>query len=75
MFHSVNLPPQRLRLITSAFDSRELETGFAPLADKKRPCAVLADASAEAWGNYEHRGVAVYYYPERRLADDTAVLV
>ena len=61
------LPSHRLGLIDCAGSSRSIESGTAPIVDRKRPRAVPADvpAKAWAWSRGEFRKVMVFYYPSR----------
>ena len=74
--NSTGLPRRRLWLVGRAASGSEVEEGFAPLVDKKHPRTVPADVPAEAWawGWKEHRRVIVFYYPERHLTGDMAIL-
>jgi hypothetical protein len=74
--NSTGLPRRRLWLVGRAASGREVESGFAPLVDKKHPRAFPADVPAEAWawGWNEHRRVVVFYYPDRNLTGDMGIL-
>ena len=74
--NSTGLPRRRLWLVGRSANGSQVEEGFAPLVDKKHPRTVPADVPAEAWawGWKEHRRVMVFYYPERHLTGDMAIL-
>ena len=70
------LPRRRLWLLTRALNGRYLQSGIAPIVDKRRGTAAPPDVPAEAlaWGEGEHRQIMVYYYPTRELTDDMVAL-
>ena len=70
--NSDHLPRRRFWLISRAAKSAEVESGIAPMVNRKRPTAFPVDVPAEAWawGKGEYRRVLVFYYPERELSQD-----
>ena len=74
--NSAVFPRRRLWLVGRASNSWEVQSGVAPIVDKKRGQAAPADVPAEAWawGRDEHRRVIVYYYPERKMTENMSAL-
>ena len=70
--NSNRVPRRRLWLIARASNSANVETGIAPVVDKRHPSSLPLDVPAEAlaWGKGEHQKVLVFYYPERELSED-----
>ena len=67
---------RRMWLISRAMKASDMQSGIAPIVDKKRETAAPPDVQAEAlaWGSGEFRQVMVFYYPERELTDDMVAL-
>jgi Zn-dependent peptidase ImmA (M78 family) len=74
--NSDRLPRRRLWLIGRASNGWGVQSGIAPVVDKKRGQASPTDVPAEAWawGKDEHRRVIVYYYPERKMTENMMAL-
>ena len=74
--NSSRLPLHRLWMIRRTTNSRGVESGIAPIVDKRRRTAAPPDAPVEAWawGQGEYRRVMMYYYPKRELTDDMVAL-
>ena len=74
--NSNHVPRRRSWLIARAEKSTGVESGIAPIVNKKRLAAQPVDVPSEAvaWGSNENRKVMVFYYPERDLSKQMVAL-